>query len=288
MAEIPSAISFARIRRRGVSATVGALLAVIVLVAPSAVAAQGPYPRSIASTGDSITRAYNTGTIPYTDNPSKSWATGTSPAVDSHYLRLLALNPKISGKNYNDAKSGARMADLAGQMSTVVAQKGEYVTVLMGGNDVCTSTEASMTSVASFRSQFVGAMERVTTGLPRTRIFVATIPNVYRLWEVFKDNALARFAWDLFDVCQSMLANPLSTEQTDVDRRARVLQRDEDFNAVLLDVCAAYTQCKADGGAVFATDFTAADVTGRDYFHPSTAGQAKLAAGTWAVSYWAP
>ena len=288
MAETPSASSFARIRRRGASGIVGALVAVIVLVAPSAVAAQGPYPRSIASTGDSITRAYNTGTIPYTDNASRSWATGTSSTVNSHYLRLLALNPKIYGKTYNDAKSGARMADLAGQMSAVVAQKAEYVTVLMGGNDVCTSSEASMTSVASFRSQFVTAMERVTTALPRTRIFVATIPNVHRLWEVFKDNALARFVWDLFDVCQSMLANPLSTNQADVDRRERVLQREQDFNAALLDVCAAYTHCKSDGGAVFATDFTSADVTGRDYFHPSTAGQAKLAAATWAVSYWAP
>lgn len=276
-----------RLRRRGVGA-IAALLAVLVLVAPSAVAAQGRYPNSIASTGDSITRAYNTGTIPYTDNPSRSWATGTSSTVNSHYLRLLALNPKISGKAYNDAKSGARMADLAGQMSTVVVQKAEYVTVLMGGNDVCTSSEASMTSVANFRSQFVAAMERVTTGLPRTRIFVATIPNVHRLWEVLKGNWLARFAWDLFDVCQSMLANPLSTAQADVDRRERVLQREEDFNAVLLEVCAAYARCKSDGDAVFATDFTSADVTGRDYFHPSTAGQAKLAAGTWAVSYWAP
>jgi lysophospholipase L1-like esterase len=287
MTETPAAAS-ALIRRRGVSAITGVLLSVIVLVAPSAVAAQGPYPHSIASTGDSITRAYNTGTIPYTDNPSRSWATGTSSTVNSHYLRLLALYPKIAGKTYNDARSGARMADLAGQMSTVVAQRAEYVTVLMGGNDVCTSSEASMTSVGSFRSQFTAAMERVTTGLPRTRIFVATIPNVHRLWEVLKDNVLARFAWDLFDVCQSMLADPLSTDQADVDRRARVLQREEEFNAVLLEVCAAYRQCKSDGGAVFQTDFTSADVTGRDYFHPSTAGQAKLAAGTWAVSYWAP
>jgi lysophospholipase L1-like esterase len=286
MTETPATSNL--MRRRGVRTMAGTLLAVVFLVAPSAVAAQGPYPRSIASTGDSITRAYNTGTIPYTDDASRSWATGTNSTVNSHYLRLLALHPKIAGKSYNDARSGARMADLAGQMSTVVAQKAEYVTVLMGGNDVCTSTEASMTSVASFRAQFVAAMERVTTGLPRTRIFVATIPNVQRLWEVFKGNALARFAWDLFDVCQSMLANPLSTEQADLDRRAAVLQREEDFNAVLLDVCAAYTQCKSDGGAVFRTDFTSADVSGRDYFHPSTAGQAKLAAGTWAVSYWAP
>jgi hypothetical protein len=85
-----------------------------------------------------------------------------------------------------------------------------------------------------------------------------------------------------------MLANPLSTEQADVDRRLRVRQREIDFNDALLRVCAAYRQCRSDGGAVFNTAFTAADVSTRDYFHPSLAGQAKLAAGTWAVSYWAP
>jgi lysophospholipase L1-like esterase len=274
--------------RRRLTAAVGALLVAIVFVAPSAVAAQGAYPRSIASTGDSITRAYNTGFIPYTDNPAASWATGTSTAVNSHYLRLLALNPKIKGKNYNDAVSGARMADLYGQMGAVISQKAEYVTIEMGGNDVCTSSESTMTSVAAYESQFVAAMERVTNALPHTRIFVASIPNVERLWEVRKDDAVARFAWDLFDVCQSMLANPLSTDQADVDRRARVLQRETDFNTVLVAVCAQYRQCKSDDGAVFATDFTAADVSTRDYFHPSTAGQAKLAAGTWAASYWAP
>jgi lysophospholipase L1-like esterase len=277
-----------RIPRRGVTAAVGALLAVIVLVAPAAVGAATTYPRSIASTGDSITRAYNTGTIPYTDNPEKSWSTGWSSSVNSHYLRLLALNPKIYGRNYNDARSGARMADLAGQMSAVISQKAEYITIEMGGNDLCTSSAATMTSVANFEAQFRAAIVKVTTALPRSRIFVASIPNVERLWEVLKDNALARFAWDLFDVCQSMLANPLSTEQADVDRRAAVKAREEAFNQVLADVCHAYTQCKYDGGKVFATEFSTSDVSSRDYFHPSTTGQAKLAAGTWNVGYWAP
>lgn len=39
------------------------------------------------------------------------------------------------------------------------------------------------------------------------------------------------------------------------------------------------------GNAVFNTAFTASDVSG-DYFHPSTAGQAKLAAVSWAAGYW--
>jgi len=73
--------------------------------------------------------------------------------------------------------------------------------------------------------------------------------------------------WSLFGVCQSMLANPLSTAQADIDRRARVLQREVDFNAVLQSVCGQYSRCRYDAGAVFGTRFVASDITGRDDFH---------------------
>jgi len=267
---------------------VAALLGVALLAIPAETLAAGPYPSAMASTGDSITRAYNTGFLPFTDNAGASWSTGTNSTVTSHYTRLLALNPKIRGKNYNDARSGARMADLAGQMTTVNSQHVGYVTVLMGGNDVCVPSEAAMTSVADYEAQFTAAMNTLTSGSPSALIFVATIPDVYQLWVTEKDNFSARSTWALFGVCQSMLANPLSMAQADVDRRQRVRQREIYFNDALLRVCTAYRQCRSDGGAVFTTAFTAADVSTRDYFHPSIAGQAKLAAGTWAASYWGP
>lgn len=263
-----------------------ALLGVLVTLLPASTLAAVSYPNSIASTGDSITRAYNTSWFPFIDNPSASWSTGTSSSVNSHYSRLLAANPVIKGKNYNDAKSGAKMADLAGQMNTVVTQQAQYVTVLMGGNDICTSTEAGMTSTADFQTQFKAAMDRVTTADSSGRVFVASIPSILQLWATLSPNSSARSTWALFGVCQSMLANPLSMAQADVDRRTRVDQREQAFNTILHDVCALYTQCRYDGGAVFAYKFSAADISTRDYFHPSTTGQKDLAAVTWAASYW--
>jgi lysophospholipase L1-like esterase len=242
----------------------------------------------MASTGDSITRAYNTGFLPFTDNPAGSWSTGTDTSVNSHYLRLLAVNPAISGRAYNDARSGARMVDLNGQMVTVVGQHVDYVTVLMGGNDVCQPTEAQMTSVDDFRAQFTAAMTTVTTGSPAARVYVVSIPNVYQLWSTLKNNATARFVWSVFGICQSMLANPLSTSKRDVRRRERVLQREIKFNSVLEQVCGHYPQCRFDGNATFNYAFTAADVSTRDYFHPSLTGQRNLAAGTWAVGFFGP
>ena len=76
-------------------------------------AAQGAYPNSIASTGDSITRAFNDCWFPYIDCPSASWTTGTSSY--SHYRRIQAVNFGITGRSYNHAVTGADMADLYGQ-----------------------------------------------------------------------------------------------------------------------------------------------------------------------------
>lgn len=271
-------------------AALAVLIATLWLLTSGALTANAatPYPRSIAATGDSITRAFNTGFFPYIDNPSASWSTGTNGTVASHYSRILQVQPSIAGHAYNDAKSGAKMLDLAGQMTSAATQRVDYVTVLIGGNDICTSSESSMTSVAVFQSQFTNAMHSLTSRSPSTRVYVVSIPNVYNLWSVFKDSFTARTVWSLFGVCQSMLANPLSTAQADVDRRARVRQREIDINGVLQSVCAQYARCRYDGGAVFGTAFLASDITARDYFHPSVSGQAKLAAVTWAAGYWGP
>ena len=279
--------AFSRTGRRGAVALVAALWA-IALVGAGVAQGAPAYPSSMASTGDSITRAYNTGVFPYVDNPSASWSTGTSSTVVSHYTRLLAKNPSLTGHAYNDAKSGAEMADLNGQMATVVGQKPGYVTVLMGANDVCTSSESTMTSVDAFRASFTQAMTTVTAGSPSTLVYVVSIPNIYQLYTVLKGNRTARSVWALFGICQSMLANPTSTSQADVDRRARVLQREEDFNTALAQVCATFNQCRFDGGAVFNTAFAASDISTRDYFHPSLAGQAKLASVSWSAGYWGP
>jgi hypothetical protein len=56
---------------------------------------------------------------------------------------------------------------------------------------------------------------------------------------------------------------------------------------VLGEVCARYAGCRFDGNAVFNFDFARSDVSTRDYFHPSLAGEAKLADVTWRASFWA-
>jgi hypothetical protein len=82
-----------------------------------------------------------------------------------------------------------------------------------------------------------------------------------------------------------LLANPTSTAQADVDRRDRVRQRNIDFNSVLAQECAQYTQCRFDNNAGFNTQFQPIHVSTLDYFHPSLVGQTLVASVTWAATY---
>jgi len=243
------------------------------------------YPNALAATGDSITRAFNTGPTPFTDAPANSWATGTNSAVNSHYSRILAANPAISGHSFNDAVTGAKMTALNGQVAGAVGQGVGYITILLGANDACSATEAAMTPVDTYRAQFQTALDTSAAGLPDARIYVLSVPNIYSLWAVLKDNASARAAWSTFSICQSMLVNPLSTAQADVDRRAHVLQRVVDYNSQLAQVCATSIHCRFDNNATFNTSFAAADVSTRDYFHPAISGQALLAQTSYTAGY---
>jgi hypothetical protein len=116
-----------------------------VLITGSALA---QWPNSIVSLGDSITRAAlanNTiGGLDY-GQPQHSWATGyqAGDGVDSHYERIRAVNPTISGHRWTLAHSGDKADDLPGQANAAVATGAEYVVIQMGANDVCAMTPTS-------------------------------------------------------------------------------------------------------------------------------------------------
>jgi lysophospholipase L1-like esterase len=273
-----------RLRSVLLSVTAGALAALLTAVvapAPAAAADPGPPPSSMASLGDSITRGFNACGW-FVDCTSRSFSTGSTASVNSHYLRILAVNPAINGRNFNDARSGAKASDMAGQAQTAVGQGVGYVTMLIGANDACTSSEATMTAITTFRTQIDSALNTLRAGLPNAKVFVISIPDIKRLWEVGRVSGSARFAWSLFGICQSMLANPTSTAAADVARRDRVRQRVVDFNAQLAQACAAYgPNCAFDNNAVFNFPFVLSQVSTWDYFHPNTSGQTVLAS----VSY---
>ena len=158
----------------------------------------------------------------------------------------------------------------------------DLVTILIGANDACTSSTSNMTPTGTFRTNIDTALTTLATkGVEH--VAIASIPDIYQLWSVYRTSSSARFTWGLYKICQSMLANPSKTDAINEARRQTVRDHVIALNAELTAACtASAVPCRFDGGKVFAAQFTRTDVSTADYFHPSRYGQQKLATATYA------
>ncbi len=244
------------------------------------------YPTSIAGLGDSITQAMDSDS--FGDKPWHSWSYGDEKrdGIDSHAERLDSLNKRDPMTRHENAVSGAKMSDLAGQAQSAANQGAEYITILMGANDVCTSSPSTMTSTAPFETQFRDAVDILTAQAPDAKVFVVSIPDVYQLWDIYHTSGSARFYWGFFNICQSLLDGGRSEAE-----RQQVRTRNSDFNDILASVVAetsgAGFDWHWDNYAAWNFQFTRDHVSTVDYFHPSNFGQGALADTTWAAGPYA-
>jgi lysophospholipase L1-like esterase len=260
-----------------------AVCVVVGLLAPVSAAAAPALPNSMAALGDSITRAYDV-CCSYRDHPGQSWSTGGAwyDGISSHYERIKRHNSAITGHAYNDAVTGARMSAAVDQARAAAGQHATYVTVLLGANDLCTSSPSTMTSTDTFGTQFSQAMATLKQQLPQARIFVSSIPNIYQLWKVLHTNPIAQTVWATAHICPAMLAATMTEAQ-----RQQVVAREVAFNQILADTCHEYgANCRWDRGATYNYKFSSTQVSVLDFFHPDLDGQAALASVTWAASWW--
>jgi lysophospholipase L1-like esterase len=271
-------------RYRPILAVAVAIPLVVVLVAArrsAGTSGRVPLPTSMAAAGDSITAGFDAdwGHLLRAD-PASSWSTGTNPAVDSQYRRIVGANPAMAGQSVNEARTGARMADLDGQLQRAAARHVQYLTVLVGADDLCTSSPATMTPSGTFRAEFAKALDDFFAADRAARVFVSSIPDIYRLWTTLHGNLQAEARWSLAGICRSML----SLTNTSADRQ-RVAAQEQADNASLASVCAAHANCRWDRYATFRAPLSAADISPVDEFHPNPAGQRALAAVTWGAGY---
>jgi lysophospholipase L1-like esterase len=179
------------------------------------------------------------------------------------------------------------VAALDEQAAGAVADHADYVTIEIGANDACRPEAAQMTPVGTFRAQLRTALRHLQAGLPRARVFIASIPDLMRLWQIGHGNRVARFAWSRLHICPSMLASADSDAPADVARRKQVRARVEAYNAELSAACADYgPDCRYDNGAVFDQRFTIHELSKWDWFHPNVFGQHALAELTWQAGFW--
>jgi len=304
-----------------------------------AMAATGP--DSMAAIGDSITAGFNshadTWQIPTSpdtghcptgigplgvqsatfglDCPAHSWATGTG--VNSIYLRIRANNPALDEVS-NYAVSAAPVALLPAQAQLAARQGAELVTVLIGANDACVpfQTNGTPTPVPVFASQFRQAMNILSAAQSHARILVASIPDLYQLWQLFHTDPNAVFRWNTEALCPPLFNYATSTAPADVARRAAFRLLVAAYNLTEEEICRRTPRCQTDGGALFRTRLTPGDIatltnTGgidpppcdalpicapppgasfpagaipystADFLHPSIAGQNRLADIVW-------
>ncbi|GAA1896857.1 SGNH/GDSL hydrolase family protein [Streptantibioticus ferralitis] len=239
---------------------------------PSPTPVWNPHPQSVAALGDSITRGFDACSL-LSDCPEVSWATGSRAGVDSLAGRLRG---SAQEGDWNFARTGARMADLPGQMRQAALQRPQLVTVLMGANDACAHSVDGMTSIDDFRNRFTAAMDELRRTSPKTEVYVSSIPDLLRLWSVGRHNPLGEQIWKL-GVCPSMLADSANTAADATARREAVRARVMAYNSALGEACGRYPLCRYDGGAVFQYAFGTDELSDWDWFHPSTKGQAELA-----------
>lgn len=237
-------------------------------------------PSSMAALGDSVTAGFGS-CFALLVCGRNSWSTGSSASIDSHYLRIRAGNPAIKGRASNFSVPGARAAGLQRQAAQAVRAKAQYVTILIGANDACADLVTGMTPVATFRDQVDAALATLKKGLPKARVLVISIPDLYRLWQLGHGDERAVRAWGQ-GVCPSLLADATSAAAADDKRRHQVADRVDAYDNELAAACDGYgKRCRWDGGKAHRVRFSLDLLNHLDYFHPDVQGQAKLADVTW-------
>lgn len=248
-----------------IAGCVATVAAVVASAAMPATKNDGP-PDSIAALGDSITLG------PCNGNTC-SWSTGTSTAVDSHLLRLRAIqNRPIHA--YNLASGGfATMADLQAQAREAVARKAQYVTIELGENDLCSGTP-----LTTFRSGLERGLAVFTNKTPPTKILLLSIENLAEHWRVLHADPTA----NAFNAGPAIDCGLGST--TTRSKLAQLESRTRALNQILAQVCSEHPLCLYDNGTYFHLPLKPNYFVPGDYQHLAAAGQHALAAAEWKVA----
>ena len=212
--------------------------------------------------------------------PSASWVTGEDETVDSIARRAgeaVGAVPTIE----NLAFKGATSAEMAKQAQKAVAVSPDLVTVLIGANDVCRKRSREITPPETFRANMTTALTTLSEGAPDATIFVSSIPDLLKFFELERTDPEAVQRWGSSTSCTSLLYEPESDSEEALARRANVDTTIDAYNGVLAEICGTLDNCVWDGGALHDFDVTAEDISPVDHFHPSLAGQAKIADTAW-------
>ena len=277
------------------------------LVAASSALAKPPrlQPTRIYGIGDSITQAYDSNFLFL--NLPESWVNGfhgSSEAsqgfvdVNSHNQRLAnAFGVEI---NVMGASAGVGMGEMAGQALAASTVQPNYVTVMLGGNDICRNSPADVPTSLAFALDYIDGVAGLDPGIfgvagglpPGSTVYTAAVPDVKQLYEVgmsqsglFGLDCTTLWDFDLFGLtfpCGSML----SSSRTEAER-LQLQSLNSEYNVFLAALSEALDAISENvywqfTWTVWTHPVQANEISGIDCFHPSSQGQAVLSEITWA------
>lgn len=234
------------------------------------------------------------------ETPKTSWASGTRKfdSVKSHLERIEALSGRPL-KVQNSARSGADsfsvLYDQVPRLKEWSRRKlhqeaPDYITLLIGPNDICANTVDGMTSVADYSRNIAQIIEQLLSDSPTTKLMISSLPNVEELRNVALESPVFRnknFSCEKFWI--KMKTCPTLTGVRGADR-VLIRERVEDYNETLRQLSEEYSQVYGDrvryAEGVYNVHFSADDLS-LDCFHPNRRGHEIISQKAWEQSWWA-
>jgi hypothetical protein len=210
---------------------------------------------------------------------SASWATGTLPAVNSIYLRMVAAIPATEGHVANTAANGAQAFALASQADQALATVPAPALAII--QTVDNDIQCDGSNVASVGQFLADALARIHDASPNTKILVVGQlgrPSVEYIKMLVAREPTAKLflTWD--DECSFYDGGGILREEA-VQQLSDVIDSYEAENA---RVCADVPNCSTDGGLRKRwTDKI--EYFSPDWSHFNVSGQKAEAEFTWPV-----
>jgi hypothetical protein len=209
-----------------------------------------------------------------------SWATGTHPAVDSIYQRLVAVDPAFRGHAVNAAFGGATAATLVGQATKAlgIEPNPRLVIIEIIGTDVrCDGSDSSHYPV--FGRQVKAALDLIARQAPRATILLVSLPG--RPLQVSKAiiGTAGVPAWSGSDMC-SPFDPDLRLDMKHIRTLTGII---EGYESELAKVCATLPECHTDNGRAthFQVRASYYNYSNFDWHHLNVTGLAALARFMW-------
>lgn len=212
---------------------------------------------------------------------ANSWATGSNPAVNSVYQRLVAARPRTQGLVANVSRNGEKADGLEFQVPAalnVVPTPALALLMIMDNDIRCDGTDPA--HLPEFRGQVRDAVQSIVEASPKVTVVLASGPG--RPADYAK--AIATLPTTPVELvgqepCAMFSANG-KVNATEVKRLTSII---ESYEAELGRACEGIPQCHTDGGALARHPGGMLEEYGNDLGHASILGHARWAEAIWPV-----